>query len=948
MEAKLQHQEDPENLDSSTKYNEAKSTLDKLIKQESFTNWKSFCSELKNVKQLSKLCKALGGSTSPKLTSLRKPDGSYTSNPKETLELLTQTLYSQPQPQHLTPVPNNLTQDQINSIISHNRLDEAINNLQRNKSPGPDKISNDMLIEAYEIIKLPLLNIFKLSLHLAKIPLSWQLSDAAILSKPGKSDYFTAKSFRIITLSPSTLKVMERLILWHLNRDLQLDNALSSKQYGFRKGNSTESAIIKLVSLVESALKLGNYALGIFLDIEGAFDNIPFSAIKNALEKTAAKGNISNWILHFITNRKLKLKLQSISIIIWILAGCPQGGVLSPFLWNLVLDSLFLLLSTLSSLLGFADDLAIILLGFCLSTLRDLGQSYLKACDNWCKDHGLKISSLKTQIIIFSRKHKIDIPRPIKLNGIEIDFCNTIKYLGINLDKRLNWHHHINVTTRKCTTILFAARKTIGKNWGISPDKIIWVYNAIIKPIITYACVTWAPRIINTKSNMKPLDKLGNLTLLLTSGALKSTSQDALHYLFQILPISLELEQTSLLQAIKLMSLNHWPTIQPDNSVRKSFIPCHTIINKTLDNIFNPYNRHTNDLDKPTDISHKHFTTSIHGRDITPQTPGPHTITCYTDGSKHSDGSTGSGVVIYTDQYPQPTTESTTLSPINTVFQCEAYALNRAGLLLTDLTRNDPNFTEHRIIIYTDSQALIKALNSDFTSSKTITKLHTTLNNLSSRNHTFIEWIPGHEGHEGNELADRLANIRQPLTPPTGTTNNNNTIDPPHSTLATLQTLDPPPPSTNNDLTMHIPFSHFKQSIKTFITNKHKDRWNAATISNNTKSIINPIVHHQLHSNLLKLESTELKQLTRLVTGHNNLNNFQNKINRNISPYCRLCEEQVNETPTHLLCSCPKLAQLRMNEFGEHPTTIEHICRLYKLTKRNPKHLLKFIDDLHI
>ena len=78
---------------------------------------------------------------------------------------------------------------------------------------------------------------------------------------------------------------MERIILWHLQRDLKLEVSLSPKQFGFREGCSTESAILKLVSLVETSLKVGNYSLGIFLDIQGAFDNIPFSAIKEALEK---------------------------------------------------------------------------------------------------------------------------------------------------------------------------------------------------------------------------------------------------------------------------------------------------------------------------------------------------------------------------------------------------------------------------------------------------------------------------------------------------------------------------------------------------------------------------------------------------------------------------------------------------------------------------------------
>ena len=117
-------------------------------------------------------------------------------------------------------------------------------------------------------------------------------------------------------------------------------------------------------------LKVGNYSLGIFLDIQGAFDNIPFSAIKEALEKTKAKGNVSNWILHFISTRKLKLNFKGVSLIVCILAGTLQRGALSPFLCNIVLISFIILLDTMRNLLAFTDDLAIILSGFCLNTVH--------------------------------------------------------------------------------------------------------------------------------------------------------------------------------------------------------------------------------------------------------------------------------------------------------------------------------------------------------------------------------------------------------------------------------------------------------------------------------------------------------------------------------------------------------------------------------------------------
>ena len=74
----------------------------------------------------------------------------------------------------------------------------------------------------------------------------------------------------------------------------------------------------------------------IFLDIEGAFDNIPFDAIKHALDNSVGKGNIRNWTPTMqlqVSTRQLQFTVKNAAFIIYnVLAGCPQGGVLSRFL----------------------------------------------------------------------------------------------------------------------------------------------------------------------------------------------------------------------------------------------------------------------------------------------------------------------------------------------------------------------------------------------------------------------------------------------------------------------------------------------------------------------------------------------------------------------------------------------------------------------------------------
>ena len=139
-------------------------------------------------------------------------------------------------------------------------------------------------------------------------------------------DYNDTKSFRTITLSSNFLKIHEKMILWYIKHDLGLDKALNKKQYGFRKGCSTEAALHKLVYMIERRIAKKGFVLGTFLDIEGAFDNISFSAIKKAIEKSKVDKVTCNWIFKMISNRYTTVTFKNITKMFKITKGCSQGG----------------------------------------------------------------------------------------------------------------------------------------------------------------------------------------------------------------------------------------------------------------------------------------------------------------------------------------------------------------------------------------------------------------------------------------------------------------------------------------------------------------------------------------------------------------------------------------------------------------------------------------------
>ena len=98
---------------------------------------------------------------------------------------------------------------------------------------GPDGIRPIMLQRGWEYISDAFIAIAKKSFSLGYTPKTWRASTSIFLPKPGKTDYHDCKSYRTITLAQEQLKLMERLIQWHLEADEVI--GFNAKQFGFSR-----------------------------------------------------------------------------------------------------------------------------------------------------------------------------------------------------------------------------------------------------------------------------------------------------------------------------------------------------------------------------------------------------------------------------------------------------------------------------------------------------------------------------------------------------------------------------------------------------------------------------------------------------------------------------------------------------------------------------------------
>jgi hypothetical protein len=197
------------------------------------------------------------------------------------------------------------------------------------------------------------------------------------------------------------LKGLERVVQWYLNENY-LQKPLYS-QHAYTAGRSTETALSEVVNHIERAVNRKENALVVSLDCSGAFDCIKYSSAKNAMKDLGINISIINWYCKILGNRCVTAELQGVKGSRIPSKGTPQGGVLSPMIWNLIMNKLMLQFKGCAvKAIAYADDVILIVTGKDPTTLVSLMQQALDRVLAWGRKNGLSFNPDKTCVVIFS------------------------------------------------------------------------------------------------------------------------------------------------------------------------------------------------------------------------------------------------------------------------------------------------------------------------------------------------------------------------------------------------------------------------------------------------------------------------------------------------------------------------------------------------------------------
>jgi len=101
-----------------------------------------------------------------------------------------------------------------------------------------------------------------------------------------------------------------------------------------------QMAVHHLVGRIEKALNCGRKALALFLDVEGAFSHASFKTLSESTRRVGVDITLCRWIDFMLAHRTVEASIGNCKVAKQVERGCPQAGMLSPLLWNFIMDDL--------------------------------------------------------------------------------------------------------------------------------------------------------------------------------------------------------------------------------------------------------------------------------------------------------------------------------------------------------------------------------------------------------------------------------------------------------------------------------------------------------------------------------------------------------------------------------------------------------------------------------
>lgn len=263
----------------------------------------------------------------------------------------------------------------------------------------------------------------------------------------------------------------------------------------------TEDAVNLLTETVSGHLDSQKKCVGIFLDLAKAFDTVSVPILLRKLEIMGVRGLPLDWFRSYLTLRKQCVKVgEHVSTLKDVSFGVPQGSILGPTLFIIYMNDIHSLSIKKADSICYADDTAIIFHGNTWAQTFANAEAGMSLVADWLQNNLLTLNTNKTKYLAFRITQASQPPNNLK---IKIHFCNgsssqcdcegianvpEIKYLGVIVDQKLNFHSHISALSARIRRIIPIMRHL---REVATLDTLRTVYFALCQSLLIYCISCW-------------------------------------------------------------------------------------------------------------------------------------------------------------------------------------------------------------------------------------------------------------------------------------------------------------------------------------------------------------------------------------------------------------------------------------------------------------------------
>ncbi|MCG8035095.1 MAG: reverse transcriptase family protein, partial [Candidatus Thiodiazotropha taylori] len=448
-------------------------------------------------------------------------------------------------------------------------LSKVVKNLKRRKSPGPDKVTNEHIINGGSALLQKLKILYDKMFQVEYVSEVFKLGTIIPVHKPGKC-HEALQSYRPITLISTLYKIFEsvlhtRLTNWSVEHDKKFPN-LQQNAYQKHLGSLTVS--FNLQETVAHNAELGSNSYSAFLDATKAFDNVWHEGLFLKLSEFGIKGKALNLIKASYTDMSSYILVNGVkSSTFPIKQGVRQGGVTCTSTWYFLLfiDGLLneLQRSRNGSNIGslevgnptLADDLVII------SPNANSLEKALKIVYDYSIKWRFSFNSEKCHLLIFSQKRQT-INASVKFGPAQLKQKEAVTHVGIELNKSLKSSNAVQARIQKGRASLFSILD-IDRNTGlVSPSVLASILEKVCFPTVLYGAELWHTM---TSLDYNKLEKFIRLAAKSVQKFPLRTRTDIALGMLGWLPMRARVEQR------KLIFLQKLCTMPPDTLARQVF-----------------------------------------------------------------------------------------------------------------------------------------------------------------------------------------------------------------------------------------------------------------------------------------------------------------------------------------------------------------------------------------